>query len=62
MDEAPIQSGGKIVAAGGFSVRGLTKLTAASLDEGGKVEGEFEGEIMKMKGFDRAKKPKPKSK
>ncbi len=62
VDEDPIQSEGKIVADGGLSVRGLTKLTAASLDEGGKVEGEFEGEIMKMKGFDRAEKPKPKSK
>ncbi|MCZ6675987.1 MAG: CotH kinase family protein, partial [Candidatus Poribacteria bacterium] len=59
VDEAPIECEGK--ADGGF-LRGLTKLTAASLDAGGKVEGEFEGEIMKMKGFDRAEKSKPNSK
>jgi len=59
VDKAPISSGGKI---GGLSVRGQTKLTAASLDEGGKVEGEFEGEIMEMKGLGGDKKSKPKSK
>ena len=62
VDEAPIQSEGKIVTDDGRAVRGPTKLTAASLDEGGRVEGEFEGEIMEMKGFDRAKRSKPKSK
>ena len=61
MDEGPIQSGGEIVTDDGFSVRGLTKFTAASLDEGGKVEGEFEGEIMEMKGIGDAKKSKTKS-
>ena len=62
VDKAPIPSGGEIVTDDGLSVRGLTKFTAASLDEGGKVEGEFEGEIMEMKGLGGAKKSKPKSK
>ena len=61
VDEDPIQAEGKIVTDGGLSVRGLTKLTAASLDEGGKVESEFEGEIMEMKGVDGGK-TKPNSK
>ena len=61
VDEDPIQSEGKIVTDDGLSVRGLTKLTAVSLDEGGKVEGEFEGEIMEMKGVDGGK-TKPNSK
>ena len=62
MDEGPIQSGGEIYFTDdGLSVRGLTKLTAASLDEDGKVEGEFEGEIMELKGFSVTKKSKPKS-
>jgi hypothetical protein len=62
VDEDPIQSEGKIVTDGGLSVRGLTKLTAVSLDEGGKVEGEFEGEIMEMKGVDGGTKSQAKSK
>ena len=62
VDSAPIPSGGKIVADGAFFVGGLTKLTAANLDEGGKVEGEFEGEIMEMKITDGTKKPTPDSK
>ena len=56
-----IQSGGVFKEGRGFSfgplgmqfVSGKTKLTAAGMKEGDKVEGEFEGDIMKLIGMGR---------
>ena len=56
-----IQSGGVFKEGLGFSfgplgmqfVSGKTKLTAAGMKEGDKVEGEFEGDIMKLIGMGR---------
>jgi spore coat protein CotH len=56
-----IQSGGVFKEGRGFSfgplgmqfVSGKTKLTAAGMNEGDKVEGEFEGDIMKLIGMGR---------
>ena len=56
-----IQSGGVLKEGRGFSfgplgmhfIGGKTRLTSAGMQEGDKVEGEFEGDVMKLIGMGR---------